>query len=150
MNFTGRGQTLAGDVVADTISTVNLYLLDGTTWTGAASITDNASAASGSTSDAPITVNVDGTSTWIVTDDTTISALNVADGGSVVDADGDTVTIIADGGTVVKGTGDVTVTVIGGYTTTVDETADTQLSDDITDRSAFDEQFGTSTAWSMA
>ncbi|MBS6947389.1 MAG: adhesin [Bifidobacterium scardovii] len=150
VNFTGRGQTLAGDVVADTISTVNLYLLDGTTWTGAASITDNASAASGSTSDAPITVNVDGTSTWIVTDDTTISALNVADGGSVVDADGDTVTIIADGGTVVKGTGDVTVTVIGGYTTTVDETADTQLSDDITDRSAFDEQFGTSTAWSMA
>lgn len=150
VNFTGRDQTLAGDVVADTISTVNLYLLDGTTWTGAASITDNASAASGSTSDAPITVNVDGTSTWIVTDDTTISALNVADGGSVVDADGDTVTIIADGGTVVKGTGDVTVTVIGGYTTTVDETADTQLSDDIADRSAFDEQFGTSTAWSMA
>ena len=150
VNFTGRDQTLAGDVVADTISTVNLYLLDGTTWTGAASITDNASAASGSTSDAPITVNVDGTSTWIVTDDTTISALNVADGGSVVDADGDTVTIIADGGTVVKGTGDVTVTVTGGYTTTVDETDDTQLSDDIVDRSAFDEQFGTSTAWSMA
>lgn len=80
--------------------------------TGAATITDNAAAGSGTgtASDAPITVNVDGTSTWVVTKDTTISALNVASGG-----DGNTVTIVANGKTVVFGSGDVTVTVTGSY-----------------------------------
>lgn len=80
--------------------------------TDAATLTDNAAAGSGTgtASDAPITVNVDGTSTWVVTKDTTISALNVASGG-----DGNTVTIVANGKTVVSGSGDVTVTVTGSY-----------------------------------
>ena len=162
VTFTGRSQTLAGDVTADTISTLNLYLLDGTTWTGAATIGENASAGAGSgadsgadsgtdaTSDAPISVNVDGTSTWVVTRDTTISALNVASGGKVVDADGNTVTIIANGTTVVTGDSDITVTVTGDYTTTVDAGDETELAADVIDRSAFDKQFGTSTAWTMA
>lgn len=78
----------------------------------AATLTDNAAAGSGTgtASDVPITVNVDGTSTWVVTKDTTISALNVASGG-----DGNTVTIVANGKTVVSGSGDVTVTVTGSY-----------------------------------
>lgn len=76
----------------------------------AATITDNAAAGSGTgtASDVPITVNVDGTSTWAVAKDTTISALNVASGG-----DGNTVTIVANGKTVVSGSGDMTVTVTG-------------------------------------
>lgn len=84
--------------------------------TDAATLTDNAAAGSGTgtASDAPITVNVDGTSTWVVTKDTTISALNVASGG-----DGNTVTIVANGKTVVSGSGDVTVTVTGSYSTSV-------------------------------
>ncbi|PLS24592.1 adhesin [Bifidobacterium imperatoris] len=150
--FTGRNQTLNGTVSADTISSVTLNLLDGSTWTGNASITENASATSSSTSDAPITVNVDGTSTWVVTDDTTVSALNVADGGSVVDSDGNTVTIVAGGKTVVKGTGSITVTVTGDYSTTLPDSAtgdDTQLDSDLIDRSDFDSAFGTSTTWSM-
>lgn len=59
-------QSTSGDVTADTISSVDLYLLDGAAWIGAATITDNAAAGSGTgtASDAPITVNVDGTSTW--------------------------------------------------------------------------------------
>ncbi|WP_240544171.1 adhesin [Bifidobacterium sp. SO4] len=147
--FTGRNQTLKGTVSADTISSVTLNLLEGSTWTGTASITENAN---GSTSDAPITVNVDGTSTWTVTGDTTVSALNVADGGKVVDSDGNTVTIVANGETVVKGTGSVTVTVTGDYGTTLPDSAtgeDTQLDTDLIDRSDFDDQFGTSTSWSM-
>lgn len=81
--------------------------------TDAATLTDNAAAGSGTgtASDAIITVNVDGTSTWVVTKDTTISALNVASGGG----DGNTVTIVANGKTVVSGSGDVTVTVTGSY-----------------------------------
>ncbi|WP_239512332.1 beta strand repeat-containing protein [Bifidobacterium aerophilum] len=150
VTFTGRSQTLEGDVTADTISSVDLYLLEGSTWTGAASITENASAANGSTSDAPITVNVDGTSTWVVTEDTTISALNVASGGKIVDENGDTVTIVANGKTVVSGDSDITVTVTGSYSTTVDAGSDTELADETIDRSDFDSQFGTSTSWTMA
>ncbi|WP_236036741.1 adhesin [Bifidobacterium simiiventris] len=150
VTFTGRDQTLEGDVTADTISSVDLYLLEGSTWTGAASITENSSAANGSTSDAPITVNVDGTSTWVVTKDTTISALNVASGGKIVDEDGKTVTIVANGKTVVSGDSDITVTVTGSYSTTVDASSDTELATETIDRSDFDSQFGTSTSWTMA
>lgn len=115
--------------------------------TDAATITDNAAAGSGTgtASDAPITVNVDGTSTWVVTKDTTISALNVASGG-----DGNTVTIVANGKTVVSGSGDVAVTVTGSYSTSVSAGSDTELSSDTIDRSEFDSRFGTSTAWTMA
>lgn len=150
VTFTGRAQTLEGDVTADTISSVDLYLLEGSTWTGAASITENTSAANGSTSDAPITVNVDGTSTWVVTKDTTISALNVASGGKIVDENGDTVTIVANGKIVVSGDSDITVTVTGSYSTTVDAGSDTELATETIDRSDFDSQFGTSTSWTMA
>lgn len=140
-------QSTSGGVTADTISSVDLYLLDGAAWIGAATITDNAAAGSGTgtASDAPITVNVDGTSTWGVTKDTTISALNVASGG-----DGNTVTIAANGKTVVSGSGDVTVTVTGSYSTSVSAGSDTELSSDTIDRSEFDSRFGTSTAWTMA
>lgn len=115
--------------------------------TDAATVTDNAAAGSGTgtASDAPITVNVDGTSTWVVAKDTTISALNVASGG-----DGNTVTIVANGKTVVSGSGDVTVTVTGSYSTSVSAGSDTELSSDTIDRSEFDSRFGTSTAWTMA
>ena len=115
--------------------------------TDAATITDNAAAGfgTGTASDAPITVNVDGTSTWVVAKDTTISALNVASGG-----DGNTVTIVANGKTVVSGSGDVTVTVTGSYSTSVSAGSDTELSSDTIDRSEFDSRFGTSTAWTMA
>lgn len=115
--------------------------------TDAATLTDNAAAGSGTgtASDAPISVNVDGTSTWVVTKDTTISALNVASGG-----DGNTVTIVANGKTVVSGSGDVTVTVTGSYSTSVSAGSDTELSSDTIDRSEFDSRFGTSTAWTMA
>ncbi|WP_240541924.1 adhesin [Bifidobacterium simiarum] len=150
VNFTGRNQQLRGKVTADTISTVNLYLLEGTTWTGSASISENTSASDGSdsASDAPITVNVDGKSTWVVTADTTISALNVASGGKVVDSSGRTVTIKSDGKTVVSGDSDLTVTV-DSYSTTVKTTDDTKLASDTIDRSDFDSAFGTSTEWTM-
>ena len=140
-------QSTSGGVTADTISSVDLYLLDGAAWIGAATITDNAAAGSGTgtASDAPITVNIDGTSTWGVAKDTTISALNVASG-----SDGNTVTIVANGKTVVSGSGDVTVTVTGSYSTSVSAGSDTELSSDTIDRSEFDSRFGTSTAWTMA
>ncbi len=146
VTFTGIKQTLEGDIVADTISSVNAFLTKGTTWTGAASITENAN---GSTSEAPITVNVDKTSTWVVTESCTVSALNVAEGASIVDADGKTVSIVADGKTVVEGTSDITVTVSGSYTTNVKTSSTNKLASKTIDRTEFDDKYGTSTSFSM-
>lgn len=145
VRFTGIEQRLTGNVEADTISSVDLHLTQGSIWTGSASITDNAN---GATSDAPITVNVDGTSSWVVTDSCTISALNVASGAQVVDENGSTVTIVAGGQTVVQGDSDVTVT-CDSYSTDYDASEAGTLSDDLIDRSGLDEQMGTSTTWSM-
>ena len=146
VKFTGIGQTLEGTVEADTISSVDLHLTQGSTWTGATKISQNSA---GSTSDSPITVNVDGTSTWVVTADSTVSNLNVASGAKVVDEQGNTVTIVANGQTVVSGTSDVTVTVTGSYSTDYDASGAGTLSDDLIDRSGFDAQMGMSTSWSM-
>ena len=143
VNFTGIGQTLEGNAVADTISTLNMYLLDGTTWTGTAQIEQNSA---GSTSEAPLTVNVSADSTWVVTDSCTVSNLNAEEGAKIVDASGNTVTIVANGETVVQGTGDTTVTVSGTYSNTVETGEDEAVSATTIDRTAFDTQFGTSTA----
>lgn len=145
VRFTGIEQQLTGNIEADTMSSVDLFLTQGSIWTGSASITDNAN---GATSDAPITVNVDGTSSWVVTDSCTISALNVASGAQVVDENGNTVTIVAGGQTVVQGDSDVTVT-CDSYSTDYDASETGTLSNDLIDRSGFDEQMGTSTTWSM-
>ena len=139
VKFTGIQQQLNGNVVADTISSIDLHLTDNTTWTGAASIEENSA---GSTSEAPITVNVGATSTWIVTADSTVSALNIADGAKIVDANGKTVTIIAAGQTVVTGESDVTVTVTGAYSTDYDESSADSESTDTIDRSQYTAAFG--------
>ena len=140
VKFTGIGQQLAGDVVADTISSVDLHLTEGTTWAGAASIEQNAA---GSTSDAPMTVNIDGSSQWTVTADSTVSSLNVAEGAKVVDADGKTVTIVAGGQTVVQGDSGLTVTVTASYSTDYDASEAGSLTSEAIDRTAYDDAFGT-------
>ncbi|WP_281703017.1 beta strand repeat-containing protein [Cryptobacterium curtum] len=142
LNFTGIGETMSGVIQADTISQANVYLLDSTNWTGAASIVDNANATS--TKDDNLTINVDATSTWTVTADSTVSNLNVVSGGKVVDTAGKTVSIVdASGTTLVSGDSDITVVVTGSYGTTV-ETSDASLvrSANI-DRGAFDTYFKT-------
>ena len=145
VTFTGIAQTLEGDVEADAISSVDLYLTDGTTWTGAGEISANSS---GSTSDEPLCVNVDSSSTWVVTEDCTISTLSVAEGGSVVDTDGDTASIAVDGQTVVEGTSSLTVTV-DEYDTAYSEKDEGTLETDLIDRSSFDATFGTSTTFAL-
>lgn len=141
VTFTARNETLKGGVSVDTISSLDLYLLDGTTYTGAMEITENS--VNTDEADAPITVNISGDSTWVVTEDTTISALNAEDGASIVDEDGGTVTIVADGKTVVNGTSDLTVTVTGSYGTTVTTSDANEISTDYIDRTDFDSYFGT-------
>lgn len=146
VTFTGIGQTMSGNIEADTISQADVYLTKSTTWSGAAAIKKNATA---STSDSPLNVHVDKTSTWVVTANSTVSNLTVAKGGKVVDSNGKTVTIVCDGQTVVEGTSDVTVTVNGTYSTDYDSSGAGTLATSTIDRSAFDKAYGTNTSFSM-
>lgn len=145
VTFTAYGETLSGDVSVDTISALDFYLLDGTTYTGAFTITENA--VNTNATDSPITVNVSSDSTWVVTEDTTISALNAEDGATIVDESGKTVTIVANGETVVSGDSSITVTVSGDYSTTVTTDENNELSDSYIDRTSFDDYYGTSTGF---
>lgn len=145
VTFTARDETLEGGISVDTISSLDLYLLYGTTYTGAVSITENEAASEKSA--APVTVNVDSSSTWVVTADSTVSNLNVENGARLVDESGKTVTIVADGKTAVKGTSDITVTVTGTYSTSVSTSEANEISTDTIDRTDFDKYYGTSTTF---
>jgi hypothetical protein len=145
LTFTALGETLSGNVDVDTISSLDMYLLEGTTYTGAATISTNA--VNTKPTDAPITMNIDGTSTWVVTADTTISKLNVASGAKIVDESGNTVTIIANGKTVVEGNSALTVTVTGTYLTTVTTDTANLISTDYMERTGFDNYYNTTTTF---
>ncbi|MGN0287913.1 MAG: hypothetical protein ACI4B6_09655 [Atopobiaceae bacterium] len=147
--LTANEQQLEGNVSVDSISSLALYLTGNSTWKGAASITQNASATSSSTSDSPISVSVDDGSAWVVTGDSTVSNLSVASGGTVQDDQGRTVTIVAGGQTVVQGDSDYTVTVTGTYSTSYDGTGSTSASTDLIDRSGFDDEYATQTSFTM-
>ena len=146
VRLTGIAETLAGDIEADTISQADVYLTDSTTWTGAATISQNDTA---STSESPLSVSVDSTSVWVVAKDSTVSNLTVADGGRVVDSEGRTVTIVVAGETKVKGDSNLTITVSGAYSTSYDSSKAGTLATKTIDRSGFDAAFGTSTAFEM-
>ncbi len=148
VNFTLKNQSAAGNATADDISSATIYLLDGSVWSGAASITEN-SAANKSTSAAPLTVNVGSDSTWTVTGDSTVTNLNVKSGGKVVDASGKSVTIVAGGTTVVQGDSSVTVTVTGSYGTDFETSDANEIQGASIDRAAFDTRYGTSTEFSV-
>ena len=145
VTFTGLSETLEGNIVVDTISSADVYLLNGTSYTGATSITQNA--VNTAPTDTPLSMNVSSDSTWIVTNDSTVTNLNVEDGGKIVDADGKTVSIVANGKTVVDGDSSYTVTVTGNYGTSFETSEENQLSTDYIDRSNFDSTYNVSTTF---
>lgn len=157
VTFTGLGETLTGDISVDSISSLDLYFLDGTTYTGQIQSVANAGGQNDSVSNAgdqndsvtnaTVTVNLDQDSTWIVTGDTTVFTLNAEDGAQIVDTDGKTVSIVADGSTVVKGDSDLTVTVTGSYSQTVTTSEANEISAPTISRSDFDRCYGTDTAF---
>ena len=144
VTFTGINQTLKGNVTVDTISNVKLYLTKKTTWTGTATIETNSA---GSTSKSPLTVNVDKSSKWVVTKNTTVSNLNVEKGGKVIDSNGKIVTIKVNGKTKVKGDSDIVVTVTGKYSNTVKTSSKTSLSTRVLSRESFDKKYNVKTTF---
>lgn len=145
VKLTGINQTLSGNIDVDTISSLDLYLLDGSSYSGAMVISENSQATK--TSEAPITVNVDADSSWVLTADSTINALHLEKGGSIVDKDGKTVNIVANGKTVVDGDSDLTLTVTDSYDNEVSTDEDNTLSGTVIDRSDFDVTFETNTTF---
>ena len=105
--FTAIGQDMVGNVVWDSISSLDLYVTEGSVLTGAV-VQDESCAGSGGDGYAALTI--DAGSQWVVTGDSVLTSLH--NGGSVVDEDGHTVTIQGTDGTVyVGGDGKYTVTV---------------------------------------
>ncbi len=145
LKFTGLSETLNGNITVDSISSADIYLLEQTTYTGATSITQNAN--SSTSADSNITMNISSDSKWVVTDDSTVTNLNVEKGGKIVDADGKTVTIVNNGKTIVEGTSAYTVTVEGTYSTEFTTDEDNALSTEYIDRSGFDSTYNLSTTF---
>ena len=114
--FTAIDQELEGAVIWDSISTLDLYLTEGSVLTGYAE-DDESNAGSGGGGYANVVI--DETSTWIVTADSTVTSLSVS--GTITDAYGNSVSVVGTDGTVyVSGTSEYTITV-----ESYSETADT-------------------------
>ena len=145
VKFTAKGETLSGNVSVDTISSLDMYLLDKTTYTGAMTIKENS--AGSTTADKAITVNISSDSKWVVTKNTTINNLNAESGAKIVDNNGKTVTIVANGKTVVKGDSDITLTVTGTYSDKVTTDDSNKAVTDYIDRTDFDSYYGTKTTF---
>ena len=117
-SFTARQQEMTGDVIWDSISQLDLYVLDGSTLTGAV-LDDESNAGNGG--DGYAALYLDSTSKWVVTGNSTVTSLYNA--GTIVDASGNTVSVVGTDGTVyVQGTSQYTVTVTS-YSTSVDTSA---------------------------
>ncbi len=145
IKFTGLGETLNGNIDVDTISSLDLYLLESSVYTGATTISKNA--VNTDVSAAPITINLDSTSTWIVAGNSTVTNLNAEAGAQIVDENGKTVTVIANGETVVDGASEYTVTVAGSYSTSVLTDSSNQLTTSYIDRTEFDDYYSLSTVF---
>lgn len=105
--FTADAQTMAGKIIWDSISQLDVTLQNKSTWTGSF-VQDESNAGNGGDGYANLTI--DSSSAWIVDGDSTLSTLTCK--GTITDADGNTVTIKGtDGATYVEGTSDYTITV---------------------------------------
>lgn len=104
--FTADNQQMQGDIIYDSISDLDFYMVNGSKLTGAF-IDDESCAGDGG--DGTCNVVIDKKSTWVVTADSAVTSL--AAEGKIVDSEGKTVTIKGTDGTVyVKGNSKYTVT----------------------------------------
>ncbi|MCD8363823.1 MAG: hypothetical protein LUC98_12860 [Lachnospiraceae bacterium] len=114
-SFTAADQEMEGDVIWDSISKLDFYIMDGSTLTGAV-IDDETYAGDGGSGYCSIYLSED--SEWIVTGDSTVTCLYAE--GTITDASGNTVSIVGTDGTVyVEGTSSYTITV-DSYSTSAD------------------------------
>ena len=105
--FTADDQDMEGAVIWDSINDLDFYMTNGSTLTGYF-VDDETYAGNGG--DGYCSVYISDDSTWTVTGDSEIT--NLYNEGTIVDADGKTVSIVGTDGTVyVEGTSSYTITV---------------------------------------
>ena len=73
VEFTADGQVLTGDIAVDTISTLNMKLTNGSSFTGAINIVDNAQGGTAVSDNAAVTI--DSGCTWTLTGNCTLTSL---------------------------------------------------------------------------
>ena len=104
--FTADTQDMQGDVIWDSISDLDFYMTNGSSLTGA--FVDDESYA-GNGGDGYCNVYISKDSTWTVTGDSKIT--NLYNAGTIVDKDGNNVSVVGTDGTVyVKGNSSYTIT----------------------------------------
>lgn len=105
--FTADDQDMEGTVIWDSISDLDFYMTNGSTLTGYF-VDDETYAGNGG--DGYCSVYISDDSTWTVTGDSEIT--NLYNEGTIVDADGKTISIVGTDGTIyVEGTSSYTITV---------------------------------------
>ena len=109
--FTAEKQAMPGDVVYDTISNLDFYMLEGSTLTGAILLDDTLNG--DNSGDGVANVYIDASSTWTVTGDSYISGTLSCE-GKIVNAK-----VVDATGAVLYGEGQYTVTV-GAFSAKVD------------------------------
>ena len=133
VTLTGIDQTLSGEICADEISSADVYLTEGSEWTGSTN------------GEGEVSVSIDADSKWVVAKDCEVTDLTIADGGQLVDENGKTVTVKAGDEVKVEGDSDVTVTVTGDFGTDFEIPENAQLNTKVLARDAFDGYYGTNT-----
>lgn len=114
-HFTADAQKMEGDIIYDSISTLDFYMKNGSTLEGAF-VDDETYAGDGG--NGYCNVNISEDSSWTVTGDSTVSGLH--NEGTIQDNLGRTVSIVGKDGTVyVKGNSEYTITT-GSYDTQAD------------------------------
>jgi hypothetical protein len=110
--FTANNQDMIGDVVYDSVSNLDFYMVNGSSLQGAF-IDDESCAGDGGRGYCNLYISPD--STWTVTGDSVVSAIYST--GSIIDENSDTVSLVSPRGTIyVRGNSSYTVTV-GSYST---------------------------------
>ena len=95
VEFTADGQTLAGDIIVDTISNLTMTMKNGSTFTGTINIVDNAEGGTAVSDNAVVTI--ENGCTWNLTGNCTLTSLT---NNGTINFNGYTITL-ADG-TVLK------------------------------------------------
>ncbi len=121
--FTANAQKMKGDIIYDSISTLDFYMTNGSTLESAL-IDDETYAGNGGEGYCNVSISSD--STWTVTGNSKVDALH--NEGRIQDAEGNTVTIVGEDGTVYEqGNSEYTITV-GSYDTEADMSGAEEIS----------------------
>lgn len=138
VKLTGSEETMVGNISVADHAKAEVYLLDGSSYTGSTSYENQGT----------LNMHISSDSSWIVSSDSKVNSLNIESGGEIIDEDGNLVTITQQGKTIISGTSPYTVSVEGNIGSSFDTNSDNALCTSYMDRTNFDHTYQVSTAFS--